>query len=159
MELGPYELLDSLAMNQNLSSLEIGLELGMNMHQESGYYSPTYGANKTEDFRQPLVDTVLSLKLFNRLRSLKQGVELQNPTYLRRRRWPRKYGHMLRFEAWGETLAEIYECSVREADGEPWCEQLSGDFSPPEKVMRVMSATEFDLDGDGNSGEEAIAEL
>ena len=121
----PHELLDLLSANRNLSTLEISFELGMNLHRDANYYS---GINKTKDFRQPVVDLLSSLTLFNRLRSLKQGVELQTMRFFVGDAG-REYGHMMRSWSWGETLAEVYECTTvdskgrRKTEGEAWCEQ------------------------------------
>ena len=126
----PFELLDALARNKNLSSLELFFELGMDMHQgQPSYGHYPDGVNKTTDFRQPLVTTTSSLDIFKRLRSLKQGVELQQ-LKLYVGDIGRDYGHMMRFEGWGEELAETYACSVLDSKGErkdedlAWCEQI-----------------------------------
>ncbi len=142
----PFELLDPLAANRNLSSLELSFELGMNMHDESGmnmhdesgFYEYPRGLNKSRDFRKPLVNTSSSLFLFKRLRSLKQGVELQKLT-LTVGDAGREYSHMMRASAWGETLAEVYECNVlddkgdRKGDREAWCEQKIRAMDSPEE--------------------------
>ena len=127
----PYELLDALAANQNLTSLEIFFELGMELNQDkldAGY--GWHEVNEAPEYRQPLVTEDSSLEIFNRLRSLKQGVELQNLTlYLGD--FGRDYGHMLRLNGWGEDLAEAFECSVldsegkRKEEGEAWCKRLA----------------------------------
>ena len=104
----------------------------MNEHREEHGYADLFGerVNKTRDFRQPLVNTNSSLSLFNRLRGLKQGIELQRLTLVVGDA-DREYSHMMRLPAWGETLAEVYECSVldsngeRKSDGEAWCTQRS----------------------------------
>ena len=126
----PFELLDSLAANKNLSSLELFFELGMDIHQDpSSPYSS--GVNKTTDYRQPVLNTISSLSIFRRLRSLKQGVELK-VLRLNVGDVGREYGHMLRFPGWGESLAEVYECSVLDSEGKGkdeeavWCRQVSG---------------------------------
>ena len=48
----PYELLDALAANGNLSSLALFFELGLDIHQNDDDYGlDEYGLNKTRDFR------------------------------------------------------------------------------------------------------------
>ena len=149
----PFELLDPLAANRNLSSLELSFELGMNMHDESHYYEYSRGVNRSRDFRKPLVNTCSTLLLFKRLRSLKQGVELQKLT-LTVGDAGREYSHMMRASAWGETLAKVYECTVldgkgdRKGDREAWCEQIVRGMDTPEDQF------DSDEDEDNNFNEQ-----
>lgn len=127
----PFDLLYPLAANRNLSSLELFFELGMNEHQrEHEYELIGESFSKSRLFRKPLVNKTSSLCLFERLRSLKQGVALQHLKLVVGDAG-REYSHMLRSPAWGESLAEVYECGVldsggdAEGDGQVWCEQRS----------------------------------
>lgn len=123
----PHEILDSLATFESVTTLQLWFELGMDQHQlydkwEDGQSDHVGG------FRQPLVSSSSALGLFNRLRGLKKGMELQRVRF-NVGDVGRDYGHMLRIPSWGEDLAEWYDCNVLDSDGQrkiegaAWCER------------------------------------
>ena len=155
----PLEMLDSLAANKNLSSLEIFFELGMDLHPRDYEFGERWSRpNKTRDYRQPVVDTTSALDIFKRLRALKRGVELLQLT-LNVGDVGRDYGHMLRISEWGEGLAETYVCSVldsdgqRKAEGVAWCEPGSEPQNP------YNDDNPFEFEGEEDEDEDELRML
>ena len=155
----PFEILDSLAANERLDTLELFFELGMDQHQDDNYKMYGRPENRKADYRQPDLNRSSSLELFKRLRGLKKGVELQRMT-LHMGDIDRDYGHMMRFPMWGEHLSETYECDVLDSKGQRkwgemvWCtgeprnmgggfesidEEDEGDTYLEEEELRLLS--------------------
>ena len=125
----PYDVLNTLATFENVRTLQLWLELGVDQHQgEEPYYElSSYGTTGDDAYRQPGVNSSSALGLFHHLRAQKGGVELlQLVLYVGD--YGRDYGGGgLRFPSWGEGLEDKCVCDVqnnegeRKLEGEAWC--------------------------------------
>lgn len=78
----PTDILDSLAHFQQVRKLGLWIEVGMNeqLYDDDWDDLPSDGRDRTVDFRLPRLNASSALTLFKRLRSQKQGVQLQKVT-------------------------------------------------------------------------------
>lgn len=75
----PTDILDSLAHFQQVRKLGLWFEVGINeqLYNDDWDDVPSDGTDRTLDFRLPRMNASSALTLFRRLRSQKQGVQLQ----------------------------------------------------------------------------------
>ena len=129
----PNVTLEALVQFQNLTTLDIGLEIGADLHGTGGRGDYDWNPQRLDDpgpFREPRTSLNISETLFAELRRMKQGRPLERVVFVVGDYTEKPYSGPLYFPMWEEGRARRFVCQAdhgadgKEAlrDGWPlWC--------------------------------------
>ena len=127
----PNSTFEALMQFRNLTTLDIGFELGADLHstREPAAYDPALqGLNGSGPFREPRMSLNVSETLFTELRRMKQGQPLQKVEFVVGDYTEKAYSGPLYFPMWEEGRARKFVCQAdNDADGdESHCKMIGG---------------------------------